>query len=83
MDQIKVFFQGREVYSKEGEMPSESSQIMREKKQDRGKKKRGNHGFRGRSSRHWMVVSIQASVGGSICQFLQIYTCFDCVVINH
>jgi hypothetical protein len=23
----------------------------------------------------WMVVSIQASVSGSICQFLQIYTC--------
>ena len=34
-------------------------------------------------SRHWMVVSIQASVSGSICQFLQIYACFDCVVINH
>jgi hypothetical protein len=31
----------------------------------------------------WMVVSIQASVSGSICQFLQIYAFFDCVVINH
>jgi hypothetical protein len=31
----------------------------------------------------WMVVSIQASVSASICQFLQIYVCFDCVVINH
>jgi hypothetical protein len=31
----------------------------------------------------WMVVSIQASVSGLICKFLQIYTCFDCVVINH
>jgi hypothetical protein len=31
----------------------------------------------------WMVVSIQASVIGSICKFLQIYACFDCVVINH
>jgi hypothetical protein len=30
----------------------------------------------------WMVVSIQASVSGSIYQFLQICTCFDCVVIN-
>ena len=32
---------------------------------------------------NWMVVSIQASVSGSICQFSQIYACFDCVVINH
>ena len=48
-----------------------------------GEAKGGNHGFRGRPSRHWMVVSIQASVSGSICQFLQIYACFDCVVINH
>ena len=40
-----------------------------------------------------MVVNIQASVSGFqlisigikwlICQFLQIYACFDCVVINH
>ena len=36
----------------------------------------------GGQSRHWMVVNIQASVSGSICQFLQIYACFDCVVIN-
>jgi len=48
-----------------------------------GEAKGENHGFRGRPSRHWMVVSIQASVSGSICQFLQIYACFDCVVINH
>jgi hypothetical protein len=34
----------------------------------------------------WMMVSIQASVNGSnfeFCQFLQIYSCFGCVVINH
>jgi hypothetical protein len=31
----------------------------------------------------WMVVSIQASVSGSICQFLQIYDCFNWIVINH
>ena len=37
----------------------------------------------GGPSQHWMVVSIQASVSGSICQFLQFYACFDCVVINH
>jgi hypothetical protein len=34
-----------------------------------------------------MMVSIQASVSGSIlsqfCQFLQTYACFACVVINH
>ena len=48
-----------------------------------GEEKGGNHGFTGSPSRHWMVVSIQTSVSGSICQFLQIYACFDCVVINH
>jgi hypothetical protein len=32
---------------------------------------------------NWMAVSIQGSVSGSICQFLQFYSCFDCVVINH
>jgi hypothetical protein len=31
----------------------------------------------------WMVVSIQASISCSIYQFMQIYACFDCVVINH
>jgi len=30
-----------------------------------------------------MVVSIQTSANGSICHFLQIYACFDLVVINH
>ena len=34
-----------------------------------GEEKGGNHGFRGRPSRHWMMVSIQASVSGSIGQF--------------
>ena len=33
---------------------------------NRGRNKGGNHGFRGRSNRHWMMVSIQASVSGSI-----------------
>jgi hypothetical protein len=37
----------------------------------------------GGQGQYWMMVSIQASVRGSICQFLQIYACFDCVVINH
>jgi hypothetical protein len=32
----------------------------------------------------WLMVSIQASVSGSnFFQFLQTYTCFSCVVINH
>jgi hypothetical protein len=32
----------------------------------------------------WMMVSIQASGSGSnFVIFLQIYACFDCVVINH
>ena len=57
-----------------------------EKKKKLGETK-GDNGFRGRPSHHWMMVSIQASVSGfqlvSICQFLQIYACFDCVVINH
>ena len=44
---------------------------------------KGDDGFKGRQSQYWMVVSIQTSVSGSIYQFLQIYACFDCVVINH
>ena len=39
---------------------------------NRGRNKGENHGFRGRPSHHWIVVNIQASVSGSICQFLQI-----------
>ena len=35
----------------------------------KGEKQRGNDGFRGRPSQHWMMVSIQVSVSGSICQF--------------
>ena len=49
-----------------------------------GEKEKGKMMDLGRSpSQHWMVVSIQASVSGSICQFMQIYAYFDCVVINH
>ena len=49
-----------------GEMPSgEVTNI--------GRSKGGNNGFRGKPSLlHWMVVSIQVSVSGSICQILQI-----------
>jgi len=46
-------------------------------------RKRRNQGLRGRPSSNWMMVSIQTSVSGSICQLLQIYAYFDCVIINH
>ena len=39
--------------------------------------------LRGDHVKNWMVVRIQECVSGSICKFLQIYACFDCVVINH
>ena len=42
-----------------------------------------NCGLRGRPRKHWMVVSIQASVSGSIGNFFHFYACFDCVVIYH
>ena len=48
-----------------------------------GEKQKGKSWIQGSPSRLWMVVSIQASVSGSICQFLQFYAYFDCVVINH
>ena len=35
-----------------------------------GEVKGKNHGFSGRPSQHWMVVSIQASVSGSLCLYL-------------
>ena len=60
-----------------------SKQVSSKGGEKLGRRKRENHGFRGSPSRHWMVVSIQASISGSIRQFLQIYACFDCVVINH
>ena len=50
------------VYSKEGDMPSESSHEGEVAK--KGENQRGNHGFRGRPSHHWMMVSIQVSVSG-------------------
>ena len=36
--------------------------------ENRGRNK-GDHGFKGRPNRHWMMVSIQASVSSLICQF--------------
>ena len=58
----EMFSQEGKVYSKEGDIPSESSHEGEVAK--KGENQRGNHGFRGRPSHHWMVVSIQASVSG-------------------
>ena len=54
---------------------------MREKYGEKQKGKIMDLG--GGQADNWMVVSIQASISGSIRQFLQIYACFDCVVISH
>ena len=70
MDQSKACFSTKgercfpkkEKYTKEGDMPSESSHEGKVAK--KGKNRKGNHGFRGRPSHHWMMVSIQASVSG-------------------
>ena len=43
-----------------GKMPTGSSQHMREEWEGT----KGDHGFRGRPNRHWMMVSIQTSVSG-------------------
>ena len=59
----EMFSQEGKIYSKEGDMPSESSHEGEVAK--KGENKRGNHGYRGRPSHHWMVINIQASVSGS------------------
>ena len=69
MDQSKVFSKGERYIPKGGQMPSESSNIYG-KSSKYGEKQKGDHRFRGRLSQHWMVLNIQASVSGSICQFL-------------
>ena len=65
MDQSNVFFQEREVYSKGEKMPSGSSQHKKGEWQVGGGTK-GIMVLGGGQSRHWMVVSIQASVSGSM-----------------
>ena len=55
-------FPRRKIYSKEGDMPSESSHEGEVAK--RGRIKGGIMVLRGRPSHHWMMVSIQASVSG-------------------
>ena len=52
----------KEKHSKGGDMPSESSHEGEVAK--KRENQRGNHGFRGRPSHHWMMVSIQVSVSG-------------------
>ena len=54
----KCFKEGK-VYSKGGDMPSESSHEGEVAK--KGENQRGNHGFRRRPSHHWMVESIQVT----------------------
>ena len=52
---------------------------------------KGDNGFRGRPSHHWMMVSIQASVSVfqlfsisiNLSIFAKFMLAFDCVVINH
>ena len=61
MDQSKVtmsiFPRGSHFDFKRGEKEEEVANMERNKEDDR---------FRGRPSKHWMMVSIQASVSGSI-----------------
>ena len=78
MDQSKACSQqrGRDVPKKEKYIPKGENadwikSTYERRVANRGGTK-GDHGFRGRPNRHWMMVSIQASVSGSICQFLQI-----------
>ena len=76
MDQSKACSQqrGRDVPKKEKYFPNGENvdwikSTYERRVANRGRKKKGNHSFRGRPNQHWMVVSVQASVSGSICQF--------------
>ena len=71
---MSIFPRGRNFDSKRGEKEEEVANMGRNK---------GDDGFRGRPSQHWMMVSNQTSVSGSICQFLRNLCLFGCVVINH
>ena len=64
-------FPKKEKYFPKGENTDWIKSTYERRVANRGWNK-GDHGFRGRPNRHWMIVSIQASVSGSICQFLQI-----------
>ena len=70
MDQSKACSQqrGRDVPKKEKYIPKgENADWIKSTYKRRGANRggtKGDHGFRGRPNRHWMMVSIQASVSG-------------------
>ena len=71
MDQSKSCFptKGKRCFpKKEKYIPKrEMCQVNQSHEGEVAKKRenqRGNHGFRGRPSHHWMMVNIQASVSG-------------------
>ena len=73
MDQSKACSQqrGRDVPKKEKYIPKGENadwikSTYERRVANRGGTK-GDHGFRGRPSHHWMVVSIQGSVSGFNC----------------
>ena len=77
MDQSKACSQqrGRDVPKKEKYIPKGENadwikSTYERRVANRGRNKEGNHGFMGRPSHHWMLLNIQASVSGSISQFL-------------
>ena len=78
MDQNKACSQqrGRDVPKKEKYIPKGENADWIKSTYERRVANRGrnkwDHGFRGRPNRHWMMVSIQASVSSLNCQFLQI-----------
>ena len=63
--------QGKNEYHPKGEQFWFQKGRKRRRSSKHGEKQKGNDRFRGMPSQHWMMVSIQASVSGSICQFLQ------------
>ena len=78
MDQSKACSQQRErdVPNKEKYIPKgENADWIKSTHERRVANKgrnKGDHGFRVRPNRHWMMVSIQVSVSSLNCQFLQI-----------
>ena len=84
-DWIKSTYERRVAYSqqRERDVPKKEKYIPKvenadwikstyERRVANRERNKGDHGFRERPNRHWMMVSIQVSVSGSICQFLQI-----------
>ena len=76
MDQSKACSQQKErnipkkeKYIPKGENADRIKSTYEKRVANRGRNK-GDHGFKGRPNRHWMMVSIQASVSGLIYQFL-------------